>query len=359
MTRGQILRDALEVINGERQDVYGDPEDSFALIAEYWNVYLRDQNHDFNDLDSKDVAYMMTLFKLAREAHQHKRDNLVDAAGYLGIAGDMHNVNETDFVKIAGEPGAKFYGLFSQALDDDPDTINDGHGNYWDKWCPDCGAEMEIVRPGKVQCSKGCGSDQLPADTDILNNHSERTAAEGVEETLRWRQGQPGLADLVDWDCEEAEGMVWFAQDPTGDCAYFPSYPKWLPEQRFWDDGNPDDDAYASRGVGFRPLAHDWQTPLKRPADHSYTDEEPEHRIQHRDSGAPSDMPYAEIPATDEEDEDFELMNVRRWRVEECKLTDNGDGTVNISPGKIWDCGKEGDSLLCDLCHRIKEQKLK
>jgi hypothetical protein len=39
---------------------------------------------------------------------------------------------------------------------DDPDTIDDGHGNAWDRWCPDCGAEMEIVRPGKVQCSEGC-----------------------------------------------------------------------------------------------------------------------------------------------------------------------------------------------------------
>ena len=81
--RGSILDEAKEVINGERQNHYGDPEDSFALIAEYWSIYL--DRH----LSPQDVAMMMVLFKLARESHQHKRDNLVDAAGYLGILGDM------------------------------------------------------------------------------------------------------------------------------------------------------------------------------------------------------------------------------------------------------------------------------
>ena len=81
--RGSILDEAKGIINGERQDVYGSPEDSFALIAEYWSSYLE------KTVVSGDVAMMMVLFKLARESHQHKRDNLVDAAGYLGILGDM------------------------------------------------------------------------------------------------------------------------------------------------------------------------------------------------------------------------------------------------------------------------------
>lgn len=100
MTRGKILSEALEVINYDRNNQYGDPEHSFSLIAEYWTVYLNQAVGPISELDSRDVAYMMTLFKIAREAHQHKRDNLVDAAGYLGIAGDMHDVNETDCVEI-------------------------------------------------------------------------------------------------------------------------------------------------------------------------------------------------------------------------------------------------------------------
>ena len=81
--RGSILVEALSIINGERQDQYGSPEDSFRLIAAYWSTYLG------RDISEKDVALMMVLFKIAREANQHKRDNICDAAGYLGIYGDL------------------------------------------------------------------------------------------------------------------------------------------------------------------------------------------------------------------------------------------------------------------------------
>lgn len=83
--RGKILQEAIDIINGERQDQYGDPEDSFQTIASYWSIYLGLAD----PLCPKDVALMMVLFKLARESHQGNRDNLVDGAGYLGIAGDL------------------------------------------------------------------------------------------------------------------------------------------------------------------------------------------------------------------------------------------------------------------------------
>ena len=89
--RGQVLFEAHKIINGERQDTYGSPEDSFELIASYWNVYMRSvcaEDHNL-DLTGTDVAMMMTLFKIAREANQHKADNIVDACGYLGIYGSM------------------------------------------------------------------------------------------------------------------------------------------------------------------------------------------------------------------------------------------------------------------------------
>ena len=87
--RGSVLSEAINVINGDRQDVYGSPEDSFKLIAHYWNIYLQHMNKQIYAVEAKDVAIMMTLFKIAREANQHKRDNIVDAAGYLGIYADM------------------------------------------------------------------------------------------------------------------------------------------------------------------------------------------------------------------------------------------------------------------------------
>lgn len=85
--RGAALQQAIDIINGERQDVYGSPEDSFSKIADYWTTYLGDQMTD--RITAEDVAMMMVLFKIAREANQHKRDNIIDAAGYLGIYADM------------------------------------------------------------------------------------------------------------------------------------------------------------------------------------------------------------------------------------------------------------------------------
>ena len=90
--RGGVLLDAHKVINGERQDTYGSPEDSFTLIAHYWNTYITSKQKDNKPytLTAKDISLMMALFKIAREANQAKRDNLVDAAGYIGIAADLY-----------------------------------------------------------------------------------------------------------------------------------------------------------------------------------------------------------------------------------------------------------------------------
>lgn len=84
------------MINGERQDVYGNPEDSFSLIADYWSVYLDSLGFiktEEKSLSGSNVAIMMTLFKIAREANQHKRDNVRDASGYLGIYADMYDLD--------------------------------------------------------------------------------------------------------------------------------------------------------------------------------------------------------------------------------------------------------------------------
>ena len=38
---GNCLLEANKVINGERQDEYGNPENSFQIIAEYWTTFLK------------------------------------------------------------------------------------------------------------------------------------------------------------------------------------------------------------------------------------------------------------------------------------------------------------------------------
>ena len=86
------LKKADEIINGERQDQYGDPEDSFLAIANYWSAYLIDHISAFEDtvqLKAEDVAVMLALMKIARMSGQKWHpDNAVDACGYLAILND-------------------------------------------------------------------------------------------------------------------------------------------------------------------------------------------------------------------------------------------------------------------------------
>ena len=39
--RGRILQEAHDIINGQRQTEYGNPEDSFGEIAFAWNWWIR------------------------------------------------------------------------------------------------------------------------------------------------------------------------------------------------------------------------------------------------------------------------------------------------------------------------------
>lgn len=95
--RGSVLLDAHKIINGDRQQAYGNPEDTHAVIAELWNGYIRakamTQGKDISQipiLRSEDAALLMVLFKIARELNgAGVRDSAVDAAGYLGIYASM------------------------------------------------------------------------------------------------------------------------------------------------------------------------------------------------------------------------------------------------------------------------------
>lgn len=84
MERKEILEEAARIVTGERQNQYGDVEDSFGLIAGLWGDYL---NHP---VTSKDVALMMILLKVARKkGGKGKADNWVDIAGYAACGGEI------------------------------------------------------------------------------------------------------------------------------------------------------------------------------------------------------------------------------------------------------------------------------
>ena len=99
--RGKALFDAIKIINGDRQEKHGKPEDSFGIIASLWNGYLdglaKSQDPDpeyypltFPTLKPQHVAQMMALMKVARTLNNAAvHDSHVDALGYLALAADM------------------------------------------------------------------------------------------------------------------------------------------------------------------------------------------------------------------------------------------------------------------------------
>lgn len=64
------------------EDQYGEAEDSFETIAHFWQNYLWELGFK-NCLDPHDVANMMILMKVARNATGvYHQDNWADIAGY-------------------------------------------------------------------------------------------------------------------------------------------------------------------------------------------------------------------------------------------------------------------------------------
>lgn len=78
-----ILDEAKNVVYS-RQASYGVPEDNFVTTAELWSAYLG------TPIRPEDVGMMMILLKVARERYQHKKDNLVDIAGYAECVARLH-----------------------------------------------------------------------------------------------------------------------------------------------------------------------------------------------------------------------------------------------------------------------------
>lgn len=94
MTRKEILDNALKCVNGDRDLQYGNPEDSFKLVAQFWMSYLDGcgcvPEGSNVMLRSEDVAAMLALLKIARIAGgQAKDDNWIDLAGYAACGGEI------------------------------------------------------------------------------------------------------------------------------------------------------------------------------------------------------------------------------------------------------------------------------
>jgi hypothetical protein len=84
----QILNDAANLIDGDRNTQHGDRKHCHTEIAKLWTWWTGFQ------IDAHDVAIMMSLLKTARiKTGAYNRDCYTDACGYISIAGELRDGN--------------------------------------------------------------------------------------------------------------------------------------------------------------------------------------------------------------------------------------------------------------------------
>lgn len=80
-----ILTEANSIVNGDRNVQYGDVKTQFQIYADIFKV------NTGKEITPQEVCQVLIAVKLGRERFKHKRDNLVDLAGYTEI---LNRLNE-------------------------------------------------------------------------------------------------------------------------------------------------------------------------------------------------------------------------------------------------------------------------
>jgi hypothetical protein len=96
--RSEILRQAENLVNGDRNRQYGDPKSDFQRTAMLWERYLNGAHERHVEagmpegyilIEPHDVAVLMMLLKVSRLAWSpEKEDSWADLAGYAACGWD-------------------------------------------------------------------------------------------------------------------------------------------------------------------------------------------------------------------------------------------------------------------------------
>jgi Domain of unknown function (DUF6378) len=78
-----VAVDAIRLVEDDRNDSYGPPEENLQRIADMWAGYLG------FPVTMEDVALMMVLVKISRSKAGYSRDNAVDGVAYFLIHDSM------------------------------------------------------------------------------------------------------------------------------------------------------------------------------------------------------------------------------------------------------------------------------
>lgn len=94
MKAKETLETALELVTGDRAEQHGDMHATHQMAADLWNAYIGD-----GMLTAEDVALMLALLKIARMQNGSKNeDNYVDLAGYAGVAAQLAEGPEPQYI---------------------------------------------------------------------------------------------------------------------------------------------------------------------------------------------------------------------------------------------------------------------
>lgn len=78
-----ILEEANKITHEDRNYDYDTPINNFKQISDITTAILG------RYISPKDIAIIMIATKLSRESFKHKRDNLVDLAGYTWVLNEI------------------------------------------------------------------------------------------------------------------------------------------------------------------------------------------------------------------------------------------------------------------------------
>jgi hypothetical protein len=78
-----VAVDAIRLVDEDRNDSYGPPEENLGRIAAMWSGYIG------KEITAQDVALMMVLVKISRSKAGYARDNAVDGVAYFLIHDSM------------------------------------------------------------------------------------------------------------------------------------------------------------------------------------------------------------------------------------------------------------------------------
>jgi hypothetical protein len=78
-----VAVDAINLVEGDRNDQYGPPEENLGRIAGMWSSFLG------CEITAEDVALMMVLVKISRSRAGYSRDTAVDGVAYFLIHDSM------------------------------------------------------------------------------------------------------------------------------------------------------------------------------------------------------------------------------------------------------------------------------